>query len=91
MLPNLKKRRKWHTIQKWIEKKAKHLLGTTLIIPNIKGRKNVNVIGKDLHSWGARKQFESNSLTKEIVVFCWNIFSENTAQLAIDNAVCEKF
>ena len=33
-----------------MENKVKHQLETTLIIPNIKGRKYVNVIGKDLVS-----------------------------------------
>ena len=46
---------------------AKHQLETTLTIPNTKERKNVNVIGKDLVSRGARKQ----SLTKQFV-FCKN-------------------
>ena len=86
-VPKLKeKKERANTIQKWIKNKAKHQLKTTLIISNINGRKNVNVIGKDLVSWVARKQ----SLTKKIAVFCWNIFSENTAKLVIDNVVCEK-
>ena len=47
MFPNFKKRRKEHA---QLENKAKTQLETTLIIPNIKERKNVNVIGKDLVS-----------------------------------------
>ena len=47
MFPNLKKRRKEHT---QFENKVKHQLKFTLNIPNIKGRKNVNVISKDLVS-----------------------------------------
>ena len=44
------KKKRTHTIQKWIKSKAKHQLETTLIIRNIKGRKNINVTGKDLLS-----------------------------------------
>ena len=64
MFPNLKKRRTEHT---QFENKVKQQLKFTLNIPNIKGRKNVNVISKDLVFWVARKQ----SLTKEIA-FCTN-------------------
>ena len=59
----LKEKKQIHAIQEWIRNKAKYQLETTLIISNIKGRKNVNVKGKDLVSWVARKQ----SLTKEFV------------------------
>ena len=58
MFPNLKNRKKTQ-----FENKAKHQLETTLLIRNIKERKNVNVIGKDQVSSVTRKQ----SLTKEIV------------------------
>ena len=61
------KKKQTHAIQKWIGNKAKYQLETTLINSNIKGRKNVNVKGKDLVSWVAKKQ----SLTKEFV-FCTN-------------------
>ena len=50
-------------------KQGKTATEITLIIPNIKGRKNANVISKDLVSWVARKQ----SLTKEIML-CKNCF-----------------
>ena len=61
------KKKQTHAIQKWIGNKAKYQLETTLINSNIKGRKIVNVKGKDLVSWVAKKQ----SLTKEFV-FCTN-------------------
>ena len=41
----LKEKKKKHA---QFENKAKYQLETTLIIPNIKERKNVNMIGKDL-------------------------------------------
>ena len=44
------KKKRTHTIQKLIENKVKLQLETTLIIPNIKERKYVSVIGKDLVS-----------------------------------------
>ena len=44
MFLNLKKRKNKYTK---FESKAKHQFETTLILPNIKERKNVNVIGKD--------------------------------------------
>ena len=50
MLPKLKKRGKEHRQFKNELNKAKHQQETTVIIPNIKGRKNINVIGKDLVS-----------------------------------------
>ena len=48
MLPNLKRRKNDSKMNR--KNKVKHQLETTLIIPNIKGRKYVNVIGKDLVS-----------------------------------------
>ena len=49
----LEEKNKTYTYQKWIKGKAKQQLETILIIRDIQGRKNVNVIYKDLVSWAA--------------------------------------
>ena len=86
------KKKRTRTIQKWIESNAKHQRKTTLIISNIKGGKNVNVIVKIwFPEWQENRVWPEKLCFVKITVFCWNIFSENTAKLVTDNVVCEKF